>query len=286
MGIDKHGLAFLEACRYLIKSPDSILTIGRLKIYATESAVRTYIPDRSIEPSSIKYLDELLQHKFDCSVDALDFSDYQGATILQDLNSPVPSELKNRFDLVIESGTLEHIMDFKRAAESLGEMTKVGGLMAIITPTNGYVGHGFYQINPDFFYAFFSPENGFEVVTCLMKFAGSPSWFHHPNFAEDIGFRPEFRSRKYIRTFLLVKKVGASKAHVTNSFDYEKIWKVDGGGMSWKGRLYNKTPSSIQMFLRFVNDLRVRRAIFKKLTRIGSRNLMDSIQNNFDLKSL
>jgi len=279
MGIDKDGLAFLEACRHFIKSPDSILTIGRLRVYATKQVIRRHIPNLKVELSSIEYLDELLRKDFDCRVDALDLSDYQGATILQDLNSPVPLELKNRFDLIVESGTLEHIMDFKQAAESLGEMTKIGGYLAIITPTNGYVGHGFFQINPDFFYSFFSPENGFEVVTCLMKFAGSRPWLHHPNPVEDIGFRAEFRSRRYIRTFLLIKKVDASQVHITNSFDYEKIWQADEGGISWRGKLYNRTPSFIQRFLRFLNDIRVRRAIFKKLTRIGSRNLPSFIQN-------
>lgn len=279
MGIDKDGLAFLEACRHLIKSPDSILTIGRLRVYATKQVIRRHIPNLEVELSSIEYLDELLRKDFDCRVDALDLSDYQGATILQDLNSPVPLELKNRFDLIVESGTLEHIMDFKQAAESLGEMTKIGGYLAIITPTNGYVGHGFFQINPDFFYSFFSPENGFEIVTCLMKFAGSRPWLHHPNPVEDIGFRAEFRSRRYIRTFILIKKVAASQVHVTNSFDYEKIWQADEGGISWKGKLYNRTPSFIQRFLRFLNDIRVRRAIFKKLTRIGSRNLPSFIQS-------
>jgi hypothetical protein len=279
MGIDKDGLVFLEACRHFIKSPDSILTIGRLRIYAPKQAIRRHIPNLKVELSSIEYLDELLRQDFGCRVDALDLSDYQGATIPQDLNSPVPPELKNRFDLIVESGTLEHIMDFKQAAESLGEMTKVGGYLAIITPTNGYVGHGFFQINPDFFYSFFSPENGFEVVTCLMKFAGSRPWLHHPNPVEDIGFRAEFRSRRYIRTFLLIKKVDVAQVHVTNSFDYEKIWQADKGGISWKGKLYNRTPSFIQRFLRFINGIRVRRAIFKKLTRIGSKNLPSFVQN-------
>ena len=279
MGIDKDGLVFLEACRHFIKSADSIMTIGRLKVYAPKQIIREHSPNLKVGISSVEYLDELLRLDFDCRVDSLDLSDYQGATILHDLNSPVPPELKHRFDLIVESGTLEHIMDFKQAAESLGAMTKVGGYLAIITPTNGYVGHGFFQINPDFFYSFFSPGNGFEVVACLMKFSGSRTWLHHPNPVEDIGFRAEFRSRRYIRTFLLIKKVDASQFQVTNSFDYEKIWQAGEEGISWKGKLYNRTPPLIQRFLRFINDIRVRRAIFKELTRIRSKNLPSFIKN-------
>ena len=278
MGIDKHGLAFLEACRHLIKSPESILTIGRLKIYATPQCIRTHLPNRNADLSTIEYLDELLEHKFDCSVESLDFSEYQGATILQDLNTPIKPELKNAFSLIIESGTLEHIMDFRQAVGNVGEMTKIGGYMAIITPTNGYVGHGYFQINPDFFYAFFSPENGFEVVTCLMKFSKSPFWFYHPSPADDIGFRAEFRSRRYIRTFLLIKKVGAPSLQITNAFDYEKIWNASRGEISWKGRLYNRTPTAIQLLLRFLNSFRLRRAIFNKLTKVTNYNLTNFVQ--------
>jgi hypothetical protein len=43
-------------------------------------------------------------------VSSVDASDYEGATIVHDLNIPIPRELVEQFDIVWDGGTLEHVL--------------------------------------------------------------------------------------------------------------------------------------------------------------------------------
>jgi hypothetical protein len=94
---------------------------------------------------------------------SLDFAAYEGASITHDLNVPVGDELKESFDTVFDGGTLEHVFNFPTAIRNVMEMTRVGGRVFIITPSNNHFGHGFYQFSAELFYRVFSAENGFEV---------------------------------------------------------------------------------------------------------------------------
>lgn len=96
-------------------------------------------------------------------ISACDASSYEGADYTHDLNLPVPSELEETFDLVIDGGTLEHVFNFPTAMANCMKMVKTGGHLVIFTPINNYCGHGFYQFSPELFYRVFSSENGFEV---------------------------------------------------------------------------------------------------------------------------
>jgi hypothetical protein len=97
------------------------------------------------------------------SVMSIDMCDYEDSVIEHDLNLPVPQELHQRFDTVIDGGTLEHVFNFPVAIRNCMEMVKVGGTVIIITPANNYFGHGFYQFSAELMYRVFSADNGFEV---------------------------------------------------------------------------------------------------------------------------
>ena len=95
-------------------------------------------------------------------VETLDYSDYEGATLVHDMNLPVDERLHQRFDTVIEAGSLEHVFQFPVAIRNLMMMTKPGGRMFLTTVANNLCGHGFYQFSPELMFRIFAPENGFE----------------------------------------------------------------------------------------------------------------------------
>ncbi len=100
-----------------------------------------------------------------CSLDA---SDFEGAEFVHDLNKPIRPEWRERFDVVYDGGTLEHVFNFPIALQSCMEMVKVGGRLFLHTVANNWCGHGFYQFSPELFYRALSPENGFEVERMLV----------------------------------------------------------------------------------------------------------------------
>jgi len=97
------------------------------------------------------------------SVRSLDYSDYQQADIIHDLNQPLAPELHNSFDTLIDGGTMEHIFDIRQVLANYMALVKTGGSIFILTTANNLCGHGFYQFSPELFYRVFGPANGFET---------------------------------------------------------------------------------------------------------------------------
>jgi SAM-dependent methyltransferase len=105
-------------------------------------------------------------------VDALDISGYEGATIIGDLNDPALADSIGRsYDLIYDSGTIEHIFDAPTALRSIARMLKVGGAVVHATPANGFMDHGFWQCSPDLFKAFYR-ASGFSIATSALLVLG------------------------------------------------------------------------------------------------------------------
>jgi hypothetical protein len=107
--------------------------------------------------------------------DSLDYSPFEGAQILHDLNQPIPDDLKSRYNAVVEAGTLEHIFNFPVAIRNLMQMTRLGGTIFGSTVANNLCGHGFYQFSPELVFRVFSPENGFRldrIIAASARFPG------------------------------------------------------------------------------------------------------------------
>jgi SAM-dependent methyltransferase len=94
---------------------------------------------------------------------ALDLSGVEGADIVHDLDRPVPAELEQRFDLVLDGGSLEHVFDVRQALANYMRIVRVGGRVVIQTAANNHCGHGFYQFSPELFYRAFSEANGYRI---------------------------------------------------------------------------------------------------------------------------
>jgi SAM-dependent methyltransferase len=135
-------------------------------------------PDTEVLKASHNYAEPFLKFLGAEEIASLDASPYEGASILHDMNLPIPADLKGRFDVVIEGGSLEHVFNFPVAIQNCMEMLVPGGHYLGIGPANNFCGHGFYQFSPDLFFRIFSSENGFNVervILCEVQ-AGS-EWF-------------------------------------------------------------------------------------------------------------
>lgn len=108
-------------------------------------------------------------------LETIDNSDYEGATIVHDLNHPVPESLYEGFDAVVEAGSLEHIFNFPVAIANLMKMVRTGGRLFLTTVANNLCGHGFYQFSPELIYRVLSPDNGFDETSVVLFEGASPS---------------------------------------------------------------------------------------------------------------
>lgn len=176
MGIIKSNVEVLLDAKSRGVNFGSTLTLGRLKWYVTGrelvNAANRYNVDASNaqkELESAEYSDGFFTKVLGANeLTALDNSEYEGASFSHDLNITIPQRFEQKFDVVIDSGTLEHVFNFPTALANCMKMLKVGGTLFICTPANNHMGHGFYQFSPELFYRVFQNENGFAMQRALL----------------------------------------------------------------------------------------------------------------------
>ena len=177
MGLVFNSIKFLLEARQGGVRFDQTLTLGRQHMTLSPERAIAMLREYNFWPppdGEGKFLADLQKAKwrFDVfaralgaeHVSSMDISSYEGADVVHNLNFPVSPDLHERFDLVIDGGTLEHVFHVPVAMENCMKITKVGGHVVVFTNINNLVGHGFYQFSPELFYRVFSRENGFEVV--------------------------------------------------------------------------------------------------------------------------
>jgi SAM-dependent methyltransferase len=110
-------------------------------------------------------------------VESLDFSDYEGARLIHDMNRPWPEgHPPEQFDVVFDGGTLEHVFNLPQALLNAMDLVKPGGCLLSVTPADGWLSHGFYQPQPELFFRFLTPKNGFRIEGLwLAEFGPSPA---------------------------------------------------------------------------------------------------------------
>ncbi len=139
-------------------------------------------------------------------VHAVDYSDYEGADIIFDLNSKgaLPEELNGTFDYVINGGTIEHVFDIATAMANISQMIKPGGIVMHISPSEMWPNHGFYSISPTFFIDFYATNN-YDVLELEFEFVMGDSTKTAPFicFSDDLRLlRDANQMRKYVKSFL------------------------------------------------------------------------------------
>ena len=191
MGLDRGTIKFLmKIGKKREFSGLSVLTAGRLNIWATYKDVQKWSremnfdirEDVQIVPSYNKdffdrdYISdstffELLGFS---KLDSIDFSNYQGGSILHDLNEDVPHSLHGRYDWIIDAGTSEHIFALPKVLENYNKTLKTGGRIIHFLPSTNHVDHGFYMFSPSLFFDYYS-ANKWEIECCyFVKKASLP----------------------------------------------------------------------------------------------------------------
>lgn len=77
-----------------------------------------------------------------------------------DLNHSLP--ITDRFDVVMNHGTAEHVFNIAQVFATIHRHTKPGGLMIHDAPFTGWIDHGFYTLHPTLFYDL-SGANGYKI---------------------------------------------------------------------------------------------------------------------------
>jgi SAM-dependent methyltransferase len=163
-------------------------------------------------------------------VRAYDVSDYEGATDLHDFNAQIDPDHHGQFDLVLDSGTLQHIFFATTALENCMKMVRVGGHLIVMSPANNRLGHGFYQFSPEFYFASLAEENGFEICRAsVFEGHADPLWYEVVDPAT-IGGGSETVTRRPTTLAVVARKAADVSifARPPQQTRYAETWKTPG----------------------------------------------------------
>lgn len=179
MGISRATIKLLMREGHREKFFGSVLTAGRQDVYATSKDLQKYakemkfqlkpgvemsISDEKIFQKKGYITDRalLLSLGFD-NIDSMDCSDCEQCTIVHDLNEDVSDKMHNKYDMILDFGTSEHIFNFPKVLENYNKMLKVGGRIIHGLPSSNYVDHGLYMFSPTLFYDYYS-ANKWDII--------------------------------------------------------------------------------------------------------------------------
>lgn len=137
-----------------------------------EAAIATHLPgltEDDLRNPDNSYSETFFSKLGFDSVDSLDFSDFENASIIHDLTQPVGENLAARFDVIFDGGTCEHVFDLPTAFRNIDRMLKPGGVLIGHSPCNNWINHGFYQFTPEMVYGFWQKAMGYEVLDLLLQ---------------------------------------------------------------------------------------------------------------------
>jgi SAM-dependent methyltransferase len=197
------------------------------------------------------------------TVQALDYSDFEGAERIWDLNQPIPDDWAETFDTVLDSGTLEHVFDVRTALMNVNRMLEPGGRIVHIGPCNNYANHGFYQFSPTWYLDYY----GINGYTGIRVWVAEQTSRHFESSDWNL-FEIDPRRQSVVMTSrrrLLVAAIAEKQADSTvdripSQSYYRSVWRTDeaetpdaagaGTSTSWTRRIKNLIPLPIRHFVR------------------------------------
>lgn len=252
LGIGRGAVGLLLAEGKVRPFSGAIATLGRQTVLLSGKEVRGQF-DRYRTAPALPIPDDaddvaLFKAMGFARVESFDHSDFEGATHIVDLNKRLPDQFSARYDVVFDSGTIEHVFHIPNALENAVSLAKVGGRVMFLSPSANHVDHGFYMFSPTLFLDYLL-ANGFRVETSyLVRYSVNA----HAPWQAYAYERDSFRkfstgamdSRPYLIFVVATKLPGATADKIPQQTFYTAQWEA-GAALSKQGR-YAKLQRILQ----------------------------------------
>lgn len=241
MGLDFNSVKFLLWAKNLGVSFERTLTLGHQGFNCPPARFRRTLKDFGMPanreeisrcfshtPMTALFADGFFRFLGAKETASVDRSDFEGATLLHDLNERFPENVRGHFDLVVDGGTLEHVFNYPAALQNCLELVRVGGHFVTIAPASGQMGHGFYQFSPELFFRVFSAENGFAIRKCILFDATkTESAFYEIKDPLVTRQRTELSTSRPMQIAVLARKIAGAPvfARPPQQSDYAAAWE-------------------------------------------------------------
>lgn len=156
--------------------PSHVLSLGHPDILATPDEVAPIFDGKLLSTDNERVRQERIgPSRNECIGSAYSFFDELRAKLTcfdkrssfgihenPDLNYPVGDQHNDFYSLVVDPGTIEHVMNVGEVLKSIVRMLRVGGYVYHVSPMSMF-NHGYWNFSPVAYYDFYT-ANGFENV--------------------------------------------------------------------------------------------------------------------------
>jgi hypothetical protein len=243
--MDINSVRFLISARKRGADFGSVLMLGRQSLNVYQRTMEQILSDAGISVGhfgdaapNLAFAEPLFQALGATEISSMDASGFEGAQFVHDLNLPIAPDLQERFDIVYDGGTLEHVFNFPTALRNAMEMVRVGGRLFIHTCANNMCGHGFYQFSPELFFRTLSTDNGFKVERMVLHMIGPYGRWYEVSDPNEIRARVELITFAPIQMLVEARRVAAVPVFATAPYqsDYSALWKESDSKPAPKNR--------------------------------------------------
>lgn len=234
MGIDIAAFEFLLRAHEELGDFGPTLTLGRQRLLIRNDAEQAayarvlskYRPDLTIKDISHDYVDQLISCLGGQPCHFMDNSEYEGAQVIHDLNTPISPAAVASYNTVIDIGTLEHVFNVGVAFKSVGEIVKAGGNFLSLTVADNHLGHGFWQLGPEAYFRTFSEDHGYEPRLADLYYKGQ---FHALRDPADAGRRLPISTPGYTYLTFAARRLSDTPLFQNGwpvQADYAAAWSI------------------------------------------------------------
>jgi len=237
MGIDLTSFEALLLSLKYVENKKNALTLGRQGIHIWPNTVEYILKKYDFFKENMYYewgyCETLFKDLGFQEVESIDYSSYENASIIHNMNKPISFENK-KYDFIYDGGTIEHIFNMPQVCENIINLLEIGGIFCSVTCNNNLSGHGIYQFSPEFFLSAFSKDYGMEIKELYLAQVGSEihEWKNVNDFKDENGGRnmSKFDSNRDVYIITIAKKISNNRKNLItdspNQYSYENIdWK-------------------------------------------------------------
>jgi len=218
MGIDLHNLGLLAHAQDRGVSFARTVGIGRQALFVDPPELERHRALRGLAPladaaapaDGPRWFEPLMQQWFGAAtVDSVDASAYEQATLLHDMNLPWPEGRAGlgSYDAVLDFGCLEHVFDFPVAWRNCVALCRTGGHLFHSLPANNLSGHGFYQFSPELFFNLYQEKNGFALLGVWFALKAEPRYWWKVADPAAVRHRVTLRNAHEVYMLVVAKKL-------------------------------------------------------------------------------
>jgi len=193
MGLSMEFMIYLQRDGHLTPEKNKFLDIGPQNVYfATDTQIRTFVKAQGQTVSDDELEKEIERLVYFSTprrgerttllseITDLTNTEYNSfdvcpglKTHILDLNfDPLPADDAERYDVVINFGTTEHILNQWNCFTVMHDAVRVGGVIFCQLPASGYLEHGYFCYTPLFFREL-AQANHYEILDIFLNDAGS-----------------------------------------------------------------------------------------------------------------